>query len=115
MRKRLFFWIPRGLGILFTAFLILLSFDVLGKEAGLGKMLLGFFLHLLPAIVVGVSVIIAWKKPFVGGVLFIVLGFIYMIVALQRVSWTVQFIISGPLFITGILFLLDWNTSRPKN
>ncbi len=112
MRKRLFFWIPRGLGILFTVFLFLLSFDVFGKEMGLGKMLLGFFIHLLPAIIVGISVVIAWRKPLLGGILFILLGFIYMIIALQRVSWAVQFIISGPLFLTGILFLLDWNTGR---
>jgi len=114
MRHRIFFWIPRGLGILFTIFLVLLSFDVFGKEVSLGKMLLGFFISLLPAAVVFITLLIAWKKPFIGGVIFIALGFLYMVVAISRVNWTVQFIVSGPLFLTGIFFLIDWNTARKR-
>ena len=43
-----------------------------------------------------------------GGVLFFGLGLFYMVWSWGRFHWGAYAAISGPLFLVGILFLLNW-------
>lgn len=101
--KRLIFWSPRILGILFAAFLSLFALDVFSEGYGFGETILALFMHLIPTSLVVILLAVAWRWEWVGSILFIALALAYL-ASSSGESW----IISGPLFLIGILFLLNW-------
>lgn len=99
-------WIPRILGILFAILISFFAFDVFGQGAGFLKTLLALLMHLVPTFLLVIILILSWKKPWIGGILFILLGIAYLIWASQ--SGRGSQIIYIPLFLVGILFLSSW-------
>jgi hypothetical protein len=105
------FWIPRGLSILFILFIGLFALDVFDEGQGFFYTLLGLIVHLIPNFILLIALVISWKsrRALVGGILFIVLGALYIIsVGGRGFPLEVYLIISGPAFLIGILFILDW-------
>ena len=100
--RQLLFWMPRLLGILFALFLSLFALDVFNAGYGFAETLLALLMHLIPTGLVVISLAIAWRWEWIGATLFIALACIYL-AASSGGSW----IISGPLFLLGILFLLS--------
>ena len=106
--KRAFFWTPRISCILFAMFLSLFAFDVFSEGHGLGKMILGLLMHLIPAGIVVIVLVIAWRREWVGAVLFNALAVFYVVWAWGRFHWSAYLAISGPLVFVGGLFLFNW-------
>jgi hypothetical protein len=104
--QQLLFWTPRLLGILFVAFLSLFALDVFGEGYGFWRTQLALVMHLIPALIVLAAVVVAWRWEAVGGFLLIALGVFYLVRTLNHLDWCL--VISGPLFLTGGLFLIDW-------
>jgi len=104
--RRLLFWSPRVLCIAFALFLSLFALDVFDERLSLWKTLLALFIHLLPTLFVVLVLVLSWRWEWVGGILYIVAGLRYLIMALNHPDWVL--IISGPLFVVGALFLLNW-------
>lgn len=100
--KKIIHYIPRVLSIIIVGFLavfILEAFDSnFGWQAGLT--------HLIVTLVALIITIIAWIKPKIGGWLFIIVGLIYLLSAIQQKMWSGLLWGAVPL-ITGILFLVD--------
>ena len=65
-----------------------------------------FAIHLIPSLLVFAVVAIAWRLEWIGGVGFISLAVLYAVRVHGRVDWVA--VISGPLVIVGVLFLLSW-------
>ena len=105
--RQLLFWTPRVLGILFAAFVSIFALDVFGEGHGFWGTILALVMHLLPTLVVLAVLAIAWRWEAVGGTLLIALGRDYLM-DWPRWSWSTYLVISGPLFLTGGLFLADW-------
>jgi len=105
--KRIIFWTPRILGILFAVFISLFAVDVLGEGYGIGEAILGFLIHLVPTYLVIITLVIAWRKEWIGAILFIALGLVYIILAWGEFPWGTYLVISGPLILIGILFLVS--------
>jgi hypothetical protein len=40
--------------------------------------------------------------------MFIALGVLYLVMAWGRFHWSAYLLISGPLFLVGVLFLINW-------
>ena len=99
------FWAPRVLGILVAAFLGLFALDAFGGDQPLGAALVDFAVHLLPAVLVLGIVALAWRWEWVGAVAFTALAIAYLLTS-PRVDWSL--VISGPLFVVGLLFLWSW-------
>lgn len=108
---RILFWLPRVLGILFALFLSLFAFDVFGEGVSFGEALPGFLVHLTPTYLVLIAVAVGWRRPLLGGVLFIALVLLYVVVFRGELYGYV--FIGGPLLLIALLFLLDWRTSKP--
>jgi hypothetical protein len=106
--KRALFWIPRILCILLALFLSLFAFDVFGEGRGLGETILALLMHLIPVYVVVIILVIAWRREWVGAVLFIALAVFYVVWAWGRAHWSAYLGISGPLALVGVLFLFNW-------
>jgi ABC-type multidrug transport system fused ATPase/permease subunit len=64
------------------------------------------FSHAILALIFLIATIIAWKKPFVGGWLFIFLS-IFLSFFLDAWQWSQIIIVIFP-FIVGILFLIEY-------
>jgi hypothetical protein len=121
MNKALY-WTPRILAILFTVFIGMFSFDVF-TEGFSWLALGGFFIHNIPTLIIAGIVALAWKKEFIGGIIFIILGIIPIIASLvfallnyYQVGfmqiWYANMVFS-PLIIIGILFIIS-SKKKPK-
>ena len=105
--KKVLFWTPRIMGILFVLFLSLFSLDVFDMELGFWETLLAWLIHSIPSVVLLVSLVLAWKWEWIGALIFIGWAILYL-VAFRAQSLSAYLAISGlPAFI-GLLFLLGW-------
>ena len=101
--KRVVFWAPRVLCILFAMFLSVFALDVFSESYGFGETILALLIHLVPTFIVVISLVIAWRWEWVGAILFIAVA-LFFLVSSGGESWA----ISGPLFLVGVLFLFNW-------
>jgi len=118
--NRFIFWTPRILAIIFILFLALFSLDTFDSCNGFFDCALGLFMHNIPSLVLLVVLIISWKYEWVGGVVFILAGLLYIGFILKNIistgfegyylSWAVQ--ISGIAFLVGILFFVNWKQKK---
>jgi hypothetical protein len=80
----------------------------LSEFSGFWQILGALLMHLIPTAVVLVALAIAWRWESVGGILFILLGLLYLVWSRGQLHWTAYAVIAGPLFLVGILFLVNW-------
>ena len=106
--KRALFWAPRILCILFALFLSLFALDVFGEGHGFWETVLALFIHLAPVYVVILVLVIAWRWEWVGAILFTAFAVFYLVETWGKFHWSAYAAISGPLFLVGLLFLLNW-------
>lgn len=108
------FWLPRGLSILFIAFLAIFALDVFIPGKTFGYYAIGLFMHLIPNFILIVFLLIAWKEEQIGGILFILTG-IFFTLFFHTYEFIINFLlISLPLFLIGIVFLLHRAYQRGK-
>ena len=107
------YWTPRILSIIFLLFLAMFSLDVFEPGLTVSQIAFGLFIHNIPVLLLFIILIISWKHEIVGGVAFILAGLLYILTLVMStkfewymLSWSV--IISGPAFIVGILFFINW-------
>jgi hypothetical protein len=110
--KRLLYWCPRILCILFAAFLSLFALDVLDGKYGFWRTILALLIHLIPVFALILVLVIAWRWEWVGAAFFPALGSFYIWWAWSRWRWPYNLwnclTIAGPLFVLGALFLVNW-------
>ena len=103
----LILWAPRLLAIAVALFFGVFALDAFGGSVPLGESLRDFVIHLIPSMLLLSIVAVAWRRPWVGAVGFLILAIVYAGLAHdQRLDWTV--VIAGPMGIVGLLFLLSW-------
>ena len=115
LSKRILFWAPRALSILFIAFLSLFALDVFGHQLGFWRTVFALTMHLIPSFVLIVALILAWRWEWIGAVLYAAAGLLYVawVVSMARpVPPAMRFIwaltIAGPAFVIAALFLVNW-------
>ena len=107
--KQILLWIPRIAGILFVLLISLFAFDVFEEGLGFWGTLLALFMHLLPSILLAIAIYIAWKREWVGAVLFIGWAIWYVVFFRDRdFPWITYAIIAGLPLLIGLLFLAGW-------
>ena len=100
--KRVLYWLPRVLSILFALFISIFALDVFSEGYSVGETIIALFMHLIPTFLVVIALLIAWRWERVGASLFIVLALIYL-----GMSGGEGWIIYAPLLLLGALFMLD--------
>jgi hypothetical protein len=106
--KRVLYWSPRILGVAFAALISLLALDVFGEGRGFGETAVALLMHLVPTAIVVAVLAISWRWEIVGGVAFLGLAVAYIAMAWGRFPLDVYVVVAGPLFLTGVLFLVGW-------
>lgn len=96
MNKFKFIWIPRISAIIFILFISVFALDVFEME----RWPLALLIHLIPSFVLVIATAIAWRKPYTGGFVFIILGLTSLIILKSSVLSFLTIIIGG-------LFLLE--------
>jgi len=108
--QQFLYWAPRALCIAFALFISLFALDAFHEGQGFWGIILALLMHLIPTFLILIVLAVSWRREWIGGVLFILLGVLY-------VAWTWNkpighsstfAIITGPLVLTGALFLLNW-------
>ena len=107
-------WVPRVLGLFFAVFISLFALDVFGTGEGFWPTVIGFLIHMLPTALVLLAVAVAWRRPRLGGLLFLLLAVGYVILVSGRDRWSAFAILGGPALLVGLLFLIDGFARRPE-
>ncbi len=107
MKSKLLKWIPRILGIAYVLFLSMFALDVFSEYSKITDILIALFMHLIPSFVFLAILILAWKRPFGGGVIFIILTLLFTLQFDFYENLTSFLALGLPLLVIGILFILD--------
>lgn len=105
--KKILFWTPRILGILIAIFVSLFALDVFGEGYSFWETIAALAMHLIPTAVILIILVVAWRWEWVGGFLFIALGVLYITLFWDPSRLPAYLMISGPLFLVGLLFLCN--------
>ncbi|MCK8060912.1 MULTISPECIES: hypothetical protein [unclassified Fusibacter] len=105
------------LSIALIGLLLMLSFDVF-EEGKWTEIVVGFFMHNLPTMVLAILTYFAWKRPLVGAFTFLAGGLIYLFVAFFFMTFDFKdalissSILSLPALLTALLYYLDWKQMK---
>lgn len=106
-------WLPKVLTIIFILFLAMLSADIFDSQLGFWDTILGLFMHNIPVLFLVVTLILAWRKPIIGAVVFPLMAIIYIAWALSNEigMWAFNPV---PLFaiLLGVLFWVSHKRSK---
>ncbi|MGW8224749.1 MAG: DUF7670 domain-containing protein [Anaerolineales bacterium] len=105
--RKILYWSPRILGLLIAIFVSIFALDVFGEGYSFWETIAALAMHLIPTLVILVVLVVAWRWEWVGGFLFVALGVLYITLFWEPSNLPAYLLISGPLFLDGILFLLD--------
>jgi hypothetical protein len=99
-------WTPRVLALGFAFFLSLFALEAFDQSYSIGELLLAIFMQLIPAEIIVIFTILSWKKPGLGAILFIIVGTVYIVMT-DGIPLATYFIISGPIYLIALLFLIN--------
>jgi hypothetical protein len=113
LSSRLLFWAPRVFAVAYIGFLSLFALDVFGEGHGIARTLIALAMHLAPSVVMVGFLALAWRRDWLGAVLFGAAGLYYLHLGLPRhvptamkLVWILT--IAGPAFAIAVLFLASW-------
>lgn len=103
-------WLPR---IATIAFALFLGMFAVGEAMPLGggrTVGAAFVMHLAPAALLLAVLTISWKRPAIGAIVLLALALWYAAMT-RRPDWIL--VISGPLALCAVLYMLSWRMLRP--
>jgi hypothetical protein len=108
---QLLYWAPRALCIVFALFISLFALDVFDEGKGFLATFLALLMHLIPTFLLLFVLAISWRREWIAGILFPLLGILYVVWAWSKPFgvWSTLLLMAGPLVLTGALFLLNWH------
>ena len=114
--SKILFWLPRVICILAILFVSMFALDAFTPELSIWQQIGAFIMHLIPSFILLILLIISWKWEFIGGIIFMVIGFgLSPIVFIHNynmnhsiwMSLGIISVITIPFAIVGILFILS--------
>lgn len=108
-------WAPRAAAIAIIFFVSLFSLDVFEMGGSPLELLGGFLIHNIPAILMIVMLLFAWKRPVVGFVAFLAAGILFIAYFVRDIrSLPNLFLFVLPILLVAGLFYADWKWIRPR-
>ena len=106
--RRVLFWMPRGLGLLFAGFLSLFALDVVSAGYSFWETVAALLIHLISTAVLVIVLALSWRWPWVGAVGFMGFAAWYLATFWAQFPVSVYLMLAGLPFLLGLLFLVDW-------
>jgi hypothetical protein len=107
-------WAPRVAALLIILFVSLFSLDVFEMEASPLELLGAFIMHSLPSIFMILVLVVAWRRPVVGFVAFLIAGVFFLRFVIFGFDLGNFLLFSGPLLLISALFYADWRWVKPQ-
>jgi hypothetical protein len=101
-----------SLGVLYAVALLIFAADVFNHEQNIAQTFYDILLHLLPTAVVLLIVVVAYNRPLIGAIIYLVLGLMYIITGWASMHWSAHVLIAGPLFLLSALYITDWKSNK---
>ena len=101
-----------SLGVLYAVTLLIFAADVFNHEQNITQTFYDLLLHLIPTAVVLFIVVVAFNRPLIGTIIFLVLGLMYIITGWTSMHWTAHVLIAGPLLAMSFLYLIASNSIK---
>lgn len=99
-------WLARSLSIAFALFTSMFALDVFTKSTSWGTIIIDLCMHLTPTLLVVFLFFIAWHWERIGGILYCLLGILYIFISIQsQLPWMSWLIIAIPLLLNGTLYI----------
>jgi hypothetical protein len=96
--NKILFLTPRILAIIYVVFIGVFSFTS-GTGITIAK--------IIPALLIAILLIFTWKKPVTGGIIFLVLGVLFVLFIEKARTILTFFLVSFPPILIGVLLLLS--------
>jgi hypothetical protein len=118
---KLIHWIPRILCIMAILFIMMFSADCFDGQWKAKELMICLVMHNIPAFILTLILVIAWKWEFIGGIIFVLLGvgfspFIYTHnYAMNQSVWisiSILLLTTFPFVLVGILFLVSYRLKK---
>jgi len=100
------------LGVLYAVALLVFAADVFNDEQNITQTFYDLLLHLLPTAVILLIVFVAYNRPLIGAIIYLVLGLMYIITGWASMHWSAHVLIAGPLFLLSALYITDWKSNK---
>ncbi|WP_027138667.1 DUF7670 domain-containing protein [Gaetbulibacter saemankumensis] len=113
---KIFYWTPRIICIIAILFISLFALDAFSLELSFWAQISGFLMHLIPSFILLAILILAWKKEFIGGILFMIIGLGLSPIVFSHnyrmnhsifMSLGIILTITIPFVIVGVLFIIS--------
>lgn len=101
-----------SLGVLYAVALLIFAADVFNHEQNIAQTFYDILLHLLPTAVVLFIVVVAYNRPLIGAIIYLVLGLMYIITGWASMHWTAHVLIAGPLLLLSALYITAWKSIK---
>ena len=120
---KLIHWLPRISCILAILFISVFALDAFNPEKTVLQQIGDFLIHLIPSFVLIIFLFIAWKREFIGGIIFILVGlgfspFVFMHnYKMNQSFWMslmIILLITVPFVIVGTLFIVSHRVKKKK-
>jgi len=119
-----FHWLPRILCIIAILFISVFALDAFAPGLTIWQQIGGFLIHLIPSFVLLAFLVLAWKREYVGGIIFIIIGIVSSLFIFVHnyemndsiwMSLGIVISITVPFLLVGILFLLSHFQKKKLN
>ncbi len=116
-RIKVLHWIPRIICMLAILFISLFALDSFGPDLTIWQQIGAFLIHLIPSFVLLALLIVAWKWEYIGGIIFIIIGFgtspfifnhNYNMNHSVGMSLGIILMITFPFVVVGVLFIISY-------
>lgn len=101
-------WMPRILAISFVLFLGIFALDAFSPAYSFWQNVAALLIHLVPNFLLLLLIVASWRREWIGGIVFPLLGILYIIFSHGNLPVSTLAIIAGPTFLLGLLYLLSW-------
>lgn len=106
-------WAPRVLALCYALFISIFAMDVFDEKLGFWQTIAALGVHLIPTWIVLIVLALAWRREWIGAVLYAAAAVIYSIKVLPKHPDWATFI-ALPLLLVAGLYLLAWMKHRPQ-
>jgi hypothetical protein len=108
--ERLVYLLPRIAGIIIAVFITLFALDVFEMGGTIWQKIGGFIIHAAPALIFGLVMFVAWKRPLIGAIVFGfgAIYFLRFIITGRFFEFPNFLIFFSPLAAISVLFYINW-------
>ena len=114
-KDKILFFVPRILMIVYIIFISMFAFDVFNENQMFLESLIELCIQLIPSIMLSIILWYAWNNQKNGGFLLIGVGVIFTLFFELYTNFTTFLMLGVPIFISGILFLLNYQLKNEYN